>query len=102
MKSSEKYLLITLHAILIILAYTSWIWLDWRLVALGVAIYYAQIVIFDGCVLSIEQFNDKDMSFHEWYLGKLGIKVNRKALNNILTYVVPVVIVVLSVITQIL
>ena len=41
------------HGAVIIFAYTSPWWLDWRIVTGGVLLYYIQIFVFKGCVLSL-------------------------------------------------
>jgi len=94
MSVNNKYKLhiVILHIVLIILAYTSPIWLDWKLITLGVVINFIQILIAGGCVLSIAQFNNKDQTFHEWYLNKIGIKVNRQRFNMFVRYIVPFII----------
>lgn len=97
----KNKLIIAAHIIIILLAYSSPFWLDWRLVALGVVINYIQILIAGGCVLSLAQFEDKGQTFHEWYLKKFGIKVNRRAVNFTLRYIVPFVLLGLAVLFQV-
>jgi len=92
---------VVLHIIIILLAYSAPFWLDWRLVALGVVVNYIQILIIGGCVLSHAQFEDKGQTFHEWYLKKFGLKVNRKILNRVLRYVVPFVLLGSAVLIQV-
>ena len=94
-------IVIVLHIIVILLAYSAPFWLDWRLVALGVIVNYIQILIIGGCVLSHVQFEDKGQTFHEWYLKKSGVKVNRKILNRVLRYIVPFVLLGLAVLIQV-
>lgn len=101
MKTFQKISVILLHVVLILLAYSSFVWLDWKLVIVGVGLYYMQLLVFGWCVLSLAQFDREKISFHEWYLTKLGIKVNRKRLNFALTWIIPFVIVGLAVIVQV-
>jgi hypothetical protein len=93
--------IIILHAVIILLAYSSPFWLDWRLVALGIIANYIQILVVGGCVLSHAQFEDKGQSFHEWYLRKLGIKVNRRHLNFILRWIIPFVLLATAILFQV-
>lgn len=86
---NKKPLVIIVHAIIILLAYSSPFWLDWRLILVGIVLNYIQIIIFKGCVLSRAQFEDKGQTFHEWYLRKLGLKPSRAVLNFTLRYIVP-------------
>ncbi|QQS69330.1 hypothetical protein IPP75_05470 [Candidatus Saccharibacteria bacterium] len=77
---------------LIVVAYTSPFWLDWRLITVGVLVYYAQLIIFGWCVLSTAQFGEKK-TFHEWYLSKLGVHPNPKTLKFFLDFIIPPVLV---------
>lgn len=94
-------IIVILHVIIIILAYTSPFWLDWRLVALGIIANYIQILIVGGCVLSHAQFEDKGQSFHEWYLKKFGLKVNRRILNVVLRWVIPFLLLAIAILFQV-
>lgn len=100
-KTEYTKTLIVTHTVIILLAYSSPFWLDWKLVLLGVALDYIQIIVAGGCVLSLAQFDDKQMTFHEWYLRKLGIRVNRPKFNFVLRYIVPLVILAAAVLFQV-
>jgi hypothetical protein len=99
---SKRPLVIIVHILVILLAYSAPFWLDWRLVAVGVVLNYVQIIIFKGCVLSRAQFEDKKQTFHEWYLRKIGFKPNRTILNFTLQYVIPFVVLGLALIYQVI
>lgn len=94
--------IIILHIAVILLADTSPLWLDWKLILLGIVIYYVQIAVLGGCVLSQAQFQDKKEIFHDWCLRKLGFKPNRKILNFILRYVGPFLLLGLAIIFQVI
>ena len=98
---NKKPLTIIAHILVILLAYSSPFWLDWRLVLAGVVLNYIQILIFKGCVLSHAQFEDKKQTFHEWYLRKFGFKPNRKVLSFVLRYVIPFVLLGLALVFQV-
>ena len=97
---NKKLIIIVVHTVIILLAYSAPFWLDWRLVLAGAILNYIQILIFKGCVLSRAQFEDKTQTFHEWYLRKFGFKPHRSVLNFILRYVVPFVLLGIAVIFQ--
>ncbi len=90
---------ILLHSIVILGAYSSPFWLNWKLVVLGVVIYYLQLIIFGWCVLSLKQFGEKT-SFHEWYLGKLGIHPNPQKLQFVLNFIIPPLLCIVAIIVQ--
>jgi len=93
-------LLIFLHFIIILLAYSSPFWLDWRLIVLGVVLNWLQIAIFGGCVLSILQFKE-NRSFHVWYLTQLGFRVNPVKLDRFLRRYMPFIVVATAVLVQV-
>jgi hypothetical protein len=84
-----RKIVILLHAIIIIAAYSAPLWLDWRLVTAGVGVYWLQLIIFKHCVLSTAQFGDKETTFHEWYLAKVGVHPNHTALKRLLNIWIP-------------
>ncbi|AKM82633.1 TPA: hypothetical protein DD449_01155 [Candidatus Berkelbacteria bacterium] len=65
-----------LHGIIVLFAYTSFLWLDWKLIVIGVLLYYIQLKIFDGCILTYAQFGKWNYSFTAHYAGKILRKFN--------------------------
>jgi len=67
-----------IHLILIIAAWTSPLWLDWRLILIGWLLYLLQLKIFGDCILTKKQFKTRKRSvtFYYYYLKKLGFKVS--------------------------
>lgn len=92
------------HLIIMILSYTSFIWLDWKLMLIGVALYYLQILIFGGCVLTFAQFGKRDISFTGYYLGillkKLGFNIGEKKIKRFIDLLAPIFII-LAIILQV-
>jgi len=99
---NRSFPIILAHIVVILFTYSSPFWLDWRLVATGIALYYLQIAIFGGCVLSLAQFKGEKISFHEWYLTKFGVRVNRKKLKFFLDRVLPFIFLALAIVNQLL
>lgn len=96
-----KNILVPLHAILIIAAYTSPFWLDFRYIMAAVVLYWLQLAVFQHCVLSTAQFGDKETTFHEWYLAKIGIRPAHRTFKYILNVWVPIVLLALALVLQI-
>ena len=90
-----------MHALIIALAYSAPFWLDWRLVPAGVGVYWLQLVIFKHCVLSTAQFGDKETTFHEWYLAKVGIHPSRRVLRRFLNIWIPLLLILVAVLLQV-
>jgi hypothetical protein len=61
--------------------------------------------IMNGCPLAHAQFpNDKNQSFYEWWMGKLGIKligINKKRMRIFMSYIAPFIIIGLAVLLQV-
>lgn len=101
----KNILIEILHWLIIIALWSSPFWLDWRLIAIGTAIYWLQILIFKACVLTIAQFGDKDTGFFGQYLNKLfkflfNKEVPMKKLRFFLDWVMPIVFIILGFVFQ--
>ena len=100
----KKTLIIIIHFLLTIIAWTSFLWLSWSLIAV---LSLGHIVLLEschGCFLSHAQFNDKNKNntaFYEWWFEKIGIKnYNRNKLKIFMRYWVPLIIVLLGIVLQ--
>lgn len=92
---------IAFHALLILAAYSSPFWLDWKLLACGIGVYWLQLLIFKHCVLSTAQFGDKETTFHEWYLAKLGFHPDHATFKRLLNLWAPLLLIALAVLIQV-
>ncbi len=82
-----------LHLFFIILAYSSPLWLDWRVITLGIIILQIQFIVFEGCILTqIEAGKDKDMTFGYYYLSKAFPSLNKIKTKFFIRYVISAVI----------
>ena len=92
-----------LHLLLIILVYFSPFLFNWKLLVLGVLLYYLQRIIFNGCILTKKQFGKMEyMTFYYPYLVKLGFRVNKKFIYYLMRGVMPVIILSLGLIIQLI
>ncbi len=84
-----------LHVAIILLALSTPLWLDWRLIILLALLNLAQVAIFDGCVLSQYQFKSKSQGFYKYYIDKYfpKNKIQEKHLDILLDYVAPLILV---------
>ncbi len=94
------------HLLIAILAFFSFLWLDIRLLLIGLAIYWLQLLIFDSCILSIAQFKNKDTVFMGIYINKLLRKLKIKELTIkqqkiFMRYIEPIIILLLAILFQI-
>ena len=100
MSRFQERLTIVAHTVIIILLYTSPLWLGWKLIAIAIILNYIQIYIFGGCVLTIKQLKSTKISFQEWLLAQLGAKVNRPKFNRFLRWQLPFIILFLAIVWQ--
>ena len=100
----KDILIFCMHSILIILAWASPFWLNWKFIILFIILHYIQITIFKACVLTIAQFKEhgKEITMYAFILEKLGFKVNRKVIKFIAQFILPWIILLISIIWQIL
>lgn len=90
-----------IHLIIIIFAYTSPFWLDYKIIAIGVIIYWLQVIIFKGCILTKEQFGVTKEIFVIYYIEKLlDINIPRKQAKFFMDVILPVFILLFSVFIQ--
>ena len=95
-------LLFWIHLILIILVWLSPFWLSWKLILFFIFLYYLQLVIFKGCLLTQSQFNIKgrEMIFYHYYLTKFGFKIGKEKARIFVDYILPWIILIAAIIIQ--
>lgn len=95
-----------IHLLIIVLAYSSPFWLDWKLFLLGLVIYYIQVISLGGCVLSYAQYGDYKESFSTKVFSNIfelfNINVSKKKINYFLTHYLPVVLVITCILWQLI
>lgn len=92
-----------LHLFLILIAYSSPFLFSWKLILLGVIILLVQFIVLKQCVLTTTQFgNAKYITFYTLYLEMLGFKFKRKNLYILMRYIMPFIVLAISLIWQIL
>lgn len=104
--SKLRYVLSTIaHAFIMLLAYTSPVWLDWKLIILFLALYYLQIWIFGGCILTFAQYG----TYRETFTGsiiagiasKFGVKANKEKIKKFLD-ILPLIFIIIALIYQVI
>jgi len=101
MKNKDTFLA-TVHLALVLLAWCSWFLFNWIILVIGAGLYYLQLKIFGNCVLTKAQFKDKEASFHDYILRKIGIKFNPKKMIFFTDYLFPLTILSFMVLWQLL
>lgn len=92
------------HLILIFLIYSSPFLINWRLILFSLFIYYLQFFIIGNCLLTILQFRERhrEVTFHDYYLSKLGFNLDKRKMKLAINHVVPLSIFAIAIFWQIL
>lgn len=93
-----------IHIVLIIAAYASPFWLDWKIILAGAILLSLQFLILGGCLLNTpqygEEFYENGNGLYERLFTSLGIKYDQRRLKFILDWVMPSTILVIALIWQ--
>jgi hypothetical protein len=103
----KEELLVSLHTLIMLGAWSSPFWLDWKIVFISLFLYEIQIFVFKGCILTNLQFSkgirrESDMTMYAYWAEKLGFKVNRKKLKQSSKYFMPAIIFILTILYQLI
>lgn len=103
----KEEILAVIHTLIMIVAWLSPFWLDWKIVFTCLVLYELQIYFFNGCIIANYHFNKNirkrsEKTMTEYWLSKLSIKTNRKILNFMSDYGTPMIILIVTIIWQIL
>lgn len=96
MTTVRYYFFLYLHIIILAAWYTSPLYLDWRLVILTVAVYYLQLYVAKGCLLTRGQFGKENEGFYYHYLRKFGFHPDKQLLSFVLDFGIPITMILIS------
>lgn len=86
-----------IHLLVIIVAYSSPFWLGWKLIIAAVALYFLQLAIFKGCILSTAQFGKGKPGFTIYYTKRAllvcGLQIGDRSLWYFYNLVLPLIII---------
>lgn len=100
-KNKDFGFLFWFHLILIIPAYISPLWLDWKFILIAVIGLQAYYSIRGGCDLTFwELGNNTDTTFVWYYLKKIFPNLSQKRTKFFIRIILPIVLVLVSFITQ--
>lgn len=90
------------HILLLIPAYLSPLYLDYRLIIAGVAILQIQYWLINGCVLThLEMGKDKNETFIWYYLRKIYPSLNPRTTKFVIRFIAPVILVIMGILFQV-
>jgi len=92
-----------IHIVILILLWSALFWLDWKLIILGIIIYYIQLIFFGNCLLTKIEFKEKEreMTMYAFLLEKAGFNFQRKTIKFLADYIFPYIILFIAIIWQI-
>lgn len=100
-KNKEFGLLFWFHLLLIVLAYISPLWLDWKVILgiiVALQIYY---LIRGGCDITfLELGNDTNTTFVWYYLKKIFSKLDQRKTKLFVRIIIPIILIAISFISQ--
>ncbi len=96
---------IILHIVLQLLAFTSWLWLDYKIIAAVALLHLVMLGVLRGCPLSHAQFpGDRDKRFYEWEFEIVGMHLvgrRRRQMRVFMQYILPIIILTAGILTQV-
>lgn len=91
-----------LHLAVIIIFLSSPFWVRWEIVLVGILLYYLQLLIFGGCILTRAEFGESDHnSFYWYYLTRIGFTFSKKKVDIFVDYFLPAILLITALIVQI-
>lgn len=101
--NKSKKITIWAQAILIILCWVSPFFLNWKLILLGILVYYLQIILLKEDFFTRINFSSKErgeITFYSYILEKIGIKIDRKRMQLAADFIFPWVILLIAMYRQ--
>ena len=90
-------LIFWVHLFLIIISYSSFLYIDWKLILLGVLLLQIYYLLRGGCDLTFAEFgNDKDTTFVWFYLRKIFPNLNQKITKIFIRFIFPIFLILVS------
>lgn len=91
-----------MHILLLIPAYTSFLFVDWKIILIVVILLQIQYSVLGGCILThLEMGSDKNETFIWYYLRKIYPSLNPRKTKFVIRIIVPLTILVLGLLFQI-
>ncbi len=84
-------LIFWLHLLLLAAIWSSPFWVPWRWMLAGIALYYLQLLIVGGCILTKLQFgaSKPETTFYAHLLESIGFRCDRRRVSFTVDYVLP-------------
>ena len=97
----NKNIYFWIHLFVLVLAYTSPLLIDWRLIILGVMALQIQYWAINGCVLTkLEMGHDKSQTFLWYHLQKIFPGLNTAKTKFVVRIIIPLILILISFIAQ--
>lgn len=98
----EYGLIFWIHMLLIIASYTSFLYVDWKLILIVIMLLQLQYSFLGGCIVTHLQMGEGSNETFVWYYLKKIIKdLDQKKTKFIIRIIVPTLILLLAIILQV-
>jgi hypothetical protein len=81
------------HLLVILLVYASPFLFTWPIVLGLLLIYFLQLLIFHGCILSELEFGRWHASYYQYWLGRLGLRLPRWKITILVSGIIPAILI---------
>jgi hypothetical protein len=90
-----------IHLLLIIVSYSSFLYLDWIIILIGVISLQIYYLLRGGCDLTFKEFgDDKDTTFAWYYLSKIIPRLDKLKTKLFIRHVLPMVLLFAAILLQ--
>ena len=94
-------LIFWLHVVLIVIAYFSFLYVDWIIILIVAVLLQIQYHIFNGCILTFLQMGRGSEDTFLWYYLFANQKlVTKQTINFTIRNILPVIIIIFAIIAQ--
>lgn len=101
MNKKEFGILFWIHLLLLVPAYFSPLFVDWKIIVLGAVVLQIQYWVLKGCILThMEMGKDENKTFTWHYLQKIFPSLNPQKTKFVVRYVVPLFLVAAGILLQ--
>lgn len=100
-KTKEFGIIFYAHLALILISYSSSLYLDWKFIVVGAVLLQLYYAVRGGCDLTFMEFGeDKDTTFVWYYLRKIFPRLHQKRTKLVVRFLIPILVVVTAIVIQ--
>jgi hypothetical protein len=98
----EFGLIFWIHLFLILFSYLSFLYIDWKIIFIGVVLLQLYYFFRGGCDLTFKEFGkDKNITFVWYYLNKIFPKLDQRKTRYFVRFFLPIALILVSAYSQV-